>query len=117
MRIVWALLLFNVWLLACSGDCLSCHPKLTKTILSDARHKPMLSCIACHKNENSGVSECGKDCFSCHDAQKIDQNIQEHKVIQECRACHMNIPKGLELPQESSSESTLQDMLFKPGNF
>ena len=104
---------FNL-MLACSGDCLSCHPTLSKNILSDSRHKPMLTCIACHKNEESGISECGKDCFACHDVNKIDKSVKEHDVIKDCRNCHLKMPVSLELKEESSSDSSMYKLLLGP---
>ena len=103
-----------VWVAwACSGDCLSCHPALKATILTDMRHKPMLTCIACHKEEQGGISECGKDCFACHDVAKIDmKTIIEHQVINECRACHMNVPQNLShVPSQTSQDTTILELL------
>lgn len=98
---------------SCSGDCLSCHPALAKTILSDTRHKPMLTCKACHMNEEAGMSECGKDCFSCHPIEKIDQSVIEHQVIEKCRNCHMKMPASLDLaPKSSSDKGTMYDLLL-----
>lgn len=117
MRILLLLLLFISYLFSCSGDCLSCHPKLAKNILMDERHKPMLTCIACHKNEESGISECGKDCFACHDVKKIDNSVEEHQVIEGCRNCHMNLPDTLDSAPESSTDTTVQEMLFQGMKF
>jgi hypothetical protein len=91
---------------ACSGDCLSCHPALAKNILSDERHSPMLTCKACHMNEEAGMSECGKDCFECHDIAKIDKTVKEHDVIESCRECHMKMPIDLQMVPQSSQNST-----------
>ncbi len=112
--IVLLLVLYINWAFGCSGDCLSCHPALQKNIMSDERHKPMLTCIACHKNEEGGISECGKDCFACHQVEKIDKSVKEHRVIDSCRNCHMNVPKTLESLPKSSSDTTMHDLLFAP---
>jgi len=106
-------IIFNtfIYLYACSGDCLSCHPKLKDNILQDTRHKPMLGCISCHK-DNSRMSECGEDCFSCHDIKKIvSSGVSEHNVIRECRDCHMKVDEVIILPPQQSSVPTLIDLL------
>ena len=112
MRILLLSFIFLQLSWSCSGDCLSCHPKLKETILTDKRHSPMLTCIACHKDETGGQSACGNDCFSCHPIEKIDPRVKEHKVIESCRNCHMKMPASLEKPQQSSKETTLEDLLF-----
>ena len=100
---------------ACSGDCLSCHPGLAANILSDERHKPMLTCKACHMNEEAGMSECGKDCFACHPIEKIDKSVAQHLVIEKCRNCHMKMPATLEIaPKTSSDTGTMYDLLLSP---
>ena len=84
------LLLFTYTLVACTGDCLTCHPKLLPTINEDLRHKPMLTCINCHSAEPNAMAECGDDCFACHPMSKINKaNVREHDVIQKCRDCHV----------------------------
>ena len=109
------ILVLAQWAWACSGDCLSCHPSLAENILTDERHKPMLTCKTCHENEEAGMSECGKDCFACHDIAKIDKTVREHDVIESCRNCHMNMPVKLEAKQNSSSESnSMYDLLLSP---
>ena len=101
---------------ACSGDCLSCHPALAKTILTDKRHTPMLTCIKCHQDDG-GDSACGEDCFACHDIKKIDQaGVEEHKVIAECRACHIELKEKLfALPGSNNFENSnsLKEDIFK----
>ena len=107
------LILFSTltYLFACSGDCLSCHPKLEKNIQQDERHKPMLGCISCHK-DNTRMSECGDDCFSCHDIKKIETSgVEEHTVIRTCRDCHMKVDEFIVLPQQQSHMPTLIDLL------
>lgn len=112
MRLIFVLLFSMSLGFSCSGDCLSCHPKLKATILTDKRHEPMLSCIGCHKEESGGQSACGNDCFACHPIEKIDPSVKEHQVIETCRNCHMNMPKQLNPTPQSSSDTTLQDLLF-----
>lgn len=97
-RVLLSLYLFSVFLWACSGDCLSCHPTLN--LESDVRHKSMATCITCHSAESLSQSNmgaaCGQDCFACHEAGKITQSgIKEHGVINECIACHSTLNKGL----------------------
>lgn len=83
-------------LFACSGDCLTCHPALLPAINSDDRHKPMLTCIECHSADPDSMAECGSDCFSCHSVEKIEKvNVKEHRVIRECRDCHLQLKKEL----------------------
>ena len=107
------LVLFFTFSFGCSGDCLSCHPKLQATILVDERHKPMLTCIKCHTSETGGVSECGKDCFSCHPIEKISSDVIEHAVIKKCADCHTKIPALNNLIQENSSQGTMKSLLFQ----
>lgn len=100
---------------SCSGDCLSCHPKLQDTIMSDERHKPMLNCIGCHKEESTGTDECGKDCFACHRVDSIDNSIKEHEVITTCRDCHTSLETDSIL-QESvapAQSSDLKSLIFQ----
>ncbi|MGP1449671.1 MAG: hypothetical protein ACTTJS_00925 [Wolinella sp.] len=88
--------IFTAYLLACSGDCLSCHPTLN--IQSDVRHKSLSTCITCHTAEslsqtNMGAA-CGQDCFACHDAGKLTGlGVREHDVITNCIACHTTLKK------------------------
>lgn len=114
MKSVLMFITFGIfaYLYACSGDCLSCHPILKKDILQDLRHKPMLGCISCHK-DNTRMSECGEDCFSCHEIKKIESSgVIEHKVIRECRDCHIKVDEVMILPlPEQSSVPTLMDLL------
>lgn len=82
-------------LFACTGDCLTCHPKLMETIHEDPRHKPMLGCIDCHSANPDAMAECGSDCFGCHPVEKIEKvGVKQHRVIRECRDCHMEMTQG-----------------------
>ena len=100
-------------LLACTGDCLTCHPKLVPTIHSDKRHEPMLTCIKCHPADPQKMADCGSDCFACHSMEKIDRpNVVEHKVIRECRSCHMKMKEELlSVPPIQSKDQPLKDYL------
>jgi hypothetical protein len=112
--IVTLLFLLNLSL-ACTGDCMTCHPNLMKNINTDMRHKPMLTCINCHSANPNSMAECGSDCFACHPVEKIEKaNITEHKVIRECRDCHMKMKVRIDIntiPQGQSSMPTLRDFL------
>ena len=96
MKYIFILTIFTTTMLACTGDCLTCHPKLVPTIDTDLRHKPMLGCIECHSAEPNSMAECGDDCFSCHPMAKINAaNVSQHDVIQTCVDCHVNADKAL----------------------
>ncbi len=110
MKYLIAFFLFSTALFACTGDCLTCHPALEKTIHTDERHKPMLSCIECHSSNPNAMAECGSDCFACHTIEKIERpGIKEHAVIRECRDCHMKMKEELfnmqMLPSQSKPET------------
>jgi hypothetical protein len=113
MKIITLILLTYISLLACTGDCLTCHPKLVPTINTDIRHKPMLTCIKCHLANPQKMADCGSDCFACHSIEKIEKpNIQEHKVIRGCRDCHMKLSQELlSVPSKQSHEQPLRDFL------
>jgi len=116
-KILILLTLLTINLLACTGDCLTCHPALLPTIKEDSRHKAMLTCINCHSANPSSMAECGSDCFECHSMAKINKpNVREHDVIQECRDCHMKMSddlKSLNLnPTQSYTQEPLKDVLF-----
>ena len=111
MKYIFISLLFVSSLFACTGDCLTCHPKLVPTIETDTRHKPMLGCIECHSAEPNAMAECGDDCFSCHPMSKINgANVRQHDVIQTCVDCHVNADKKM-LDISSSHEQSQSDSL------
>ncbi|MFA6197355.1 MAG: hypothetical protein WC656_12020 [Sulfurimonas sp.] len=117
MKYLFALILLSVSLLACTGDCLTCHPKLVPTINEDTRHKPMLTCINCHSANPEKMADCGADCFACHSMKKINSaNVREHDVIQGCRDCHVGVNEkifdALNTSNQSKNES-LKDFLVK----
>ena len=115
MKYIFTILFLASSLFACTGDCLTCHPKLVPTIETDLRHKPMLSCIECHSAEPNAMAECGDDCFSCHPMKKInDANVRQHDVIQTCVDCHVNADKAMldiSNKHDQSSSESLKDFL------
>lgn len=99
---------------ACSGDCMTCHPALLKTIDTDSRHTMMKTCIRCHSANPEKMAECGSDCFACHPVAKIEASrVAEHQVIRECRDCHMKLKTTLrpDAPKTQSALPTLRDFL------
>lgn len=108
------ILLLPLW--GCTGDCMTCHPALLKTIDTDMRHKPMLTCIKCHSADPAKMADCGSDCFACHPIAKIEgAKVAEHAVIRECRDCHMKLKTKVELdvsPKGQSVMPTLRDFLM-----
>ena len=97
------LFLYNSLLFSCSGNCFECHPSLKKNIDNDINHKPMLTCINCHKKSSTKQDSCGSDCFECHPVNKIlKKKYFEHKIILTCIECH----KEKELFNSSSSFET-----------
>ncbi|MCW8895963.1 MAG: hypothetical protein OQK48_07570 [Sulfurimonas sp.] len=117
MKYILFITFFTISIFACTGDCLSCHPKLLPTINDDLRHKPMLTCINCHSAEPNKMADCGNDCFGCHPMSKINKpNVREHDVIQECRDCHVGeIEKLFDISNSlnQSNQETLKDFLSK----
>jgi len=96
MKALLLILLMVFSTFACTGDCLTCHPKLVPTINEDLRHKPMLTCINCHSADPNSMAECGNDCFGCHSMEKINKpNVREHDVIQGCRDCHVGLTEEI----------------------
>jgi hypothetical protein len=119
--IVGILFIFVVNLFACSGDCVACHPKLIKKDgKMDKNHAILNKCKRCHQDgtkiemidrkssppkfkivkveslEDSTHTECGSDCWQCHDIKKVSSiNIAEHKVLKGCIACHVRLDKNL----------------------
>ena len=94
--IVFILFLIN-FLLACSGDCRSCHLSLD---YKDSTHSIMLNCKTCHTDEKLSrvqmQDSCGQDCFACHSVKKINsiQNA-EHLALNECISCHTSLKNTL----------------------
>ena len=117
MKYITLILIFTYSLLACTGDCLTCHPKLVPTINEDLRHKPMLTCINCHSEEPNAMAECGDQCFSCHKASDIYKTkVKEHDVIQSCIDCHEADNEKLfdnSTSFNQSKKESLKDFLIK----
>ena len=117
MKYLVAMALFTFSLFACTGDCLTCHPKLVPTINEDLRHKPMLTCINCHSANPEKMGDCGADCFACHSMTKINAaNVREHDVIQGCRDCHVGADEKIFDISKSFNQSqneALKDFLLK----
>jgi formate-dependent nitrite reductase cytochrome c552 subunit len=117
MKHILILIFLTISALACTGDCMTCHPKLVPTINEDLRHKPMLTCINCHSAKASSMAECGDKCFSCHPIAKIKKaNVREHDIIQTCVDCHVGANDKLFdifKPLNQSYGNTLKDFLDK----
>lgn len=115
MKYIFLLTIFTATILACTGDCLTCHPKLVPTIKVDVRHMPMLECIECHSAEPNTMAECGDDCFGCHPMSKInDADVRQHDVIQTCVDCHVNANKAMldiSNQYDQSRRESLKDFL------
>lgn len=115
MKYIILFTIFSSYLFGCTGDCLTCHPKLVPTINEDLRHKPMLTCIKCHSAEPNSMAECGDDCFACHPMSKINAaDVRQHDIIQECVDCHVGAKEKLFDTSNSfnqSSGESLKDFL------
>lgn len=92
-------------LLACSGDCASCHYNLN---YNDMKHNIMLNCKTCHTDEKLSKlnmqESCGQDCFACHNIDKIN-NIKnkEHVALNNCIECHTSLKNSLKEMLNNSS--------------
>ena len=118
MKYLLSLLFITITsLMACTGDCLTCHPKLIPTINEDLRHKPMLTCINCHSADPNSMAECGSDCFGCHRVEKIEKvDVKEHDIIRTCRDCHLEMEnEALDITGISgqSTQKPLKDFLLQ----
>jgi hypothetical protein len=116
-RIVLLFFILLSALYACTGDCLTCHPKLITTIHDDPRHKPMLGCIECHSADPNSMAECGSDCFGCHPIEKIEKvGVAQHMVIRECRDCHLEMQEAaldITRPMGQSNQKPLKEFLLQ----
>ncbi|TLD97321.1 hypothetical protein LS71_000765 [Helicobacter jaachi] len=93
-RILALYVIFVGALWACTGDCKACHQNLD--FQNDIRHRPMTECKTCHtdaKMAQIDMGGCGKDCFACHDIQKVQAQAlaKEHYVINACIQCHSQL--------------------------
>ncbi|MDE6886987.1 MAG: hypothetical protein K2P17_08145 [Helicobacteraceae bacterium] len=89
-KIFFILTLFYSIILACSGDCTSCHSNVN---YKDNDHKIMLNCKTCHTDEKLArvqmQSSCGQDCFACHNIENINKiKNKEHLALNSCINCH-----------------------------
>lgn len=100
----------------CSGDCAMCHFRLDYT--KDKRHIPMLACKSCHTEEKMTQIDmgggCGKDCFACHDVQKVrtPKLANDHRIIDTCMDCHKSLSQSLftpNAPTQNIFEQSIQD--------
>lgn len=120
LKLLILLFIFGFYypLSACTGDCLTCHPKLVPTIHEDLRHKPMLGCIKCHSADPNAMAECGSECFACHPVDKIEKvDVKEHKVIRGCRDCHVKLKAAvtdIAAPRGQSVTPSLKELLETP---
>ncbi len=59
---------------------------------------------------------CGQDCWECHSVQKVMKiKIKEHKVLNDCIACHKKLAKdqgAFQINKDGfSKESFLKDLV------
>ncbi|WP_456479142.1 hypothetical protein [Nautilia sp.] len=109
LKKVSALALSAVISLACSSNCLECHPKL-KPLEYDKNNKYykehhfLITCTKCHPNHSEkAMSECGADCFDCHSREKlINTPIPEHQKLKTCTKCHKDTLKDI-IPQNPAN--------------
>lgn len=103
MKFIALCVMFVSLVFACTGDCIKCHPSLSKSI-DQPHHKVLRSCIACHQKGDARMNECGGDCFSCHNKQKLIQsNRLEHQQMKTCIQCHVTSKDMLEIVDKSSN--------------
>lgn len=108
------MVLFMEMVLACTADCVSCHPSLD--IVNDARHKPLQTCQACHPPEsfkNTKIDTgCGTDCFACHSTDKLIA-MPQHEVIQSCIECHQSMDKKPFIKSPITKENEFKSLFLK----
>ena len=119
--VLLGLFLFNSAAVACEGDCVLCHPKLTEMKDDMAKDHAVLStCKTCHTQEEMEKIDmgngCGEDCWDCHDINKVVKSkVKEHNGLQKCIDCHVSINKnmwgGKELSSDLSAMPTLDEMV------
>jgi len=122
MRILLTLIFLKIFLFACEGDCMACHPGLLKDGKLDKEHQVLKTCVNCHTKEQMIQIDmgggCGQDCWECHDVKKVSKSdIKEHKGLNKCITCHMKLKKEGFIFERKSSPSTgrptsLDDILF-----
>lgn len=110
MRILLLLVFSYLYIFACSGNCISCHPSLNESI-NQQHHQVLKTCISCHTKTPTTMVECGGDCFSCHSQNKlIKSNRIEHQNLASCKKCHIN-KEDLFKTTNMNEGSTLSDLL------
>ncbi len=113
MRYILFILIFCTYLFSCSGDCMSCHPSLKKSI-NDPHHRLLKTCISCHTQLPEGMSECGGDCFECHSQNKLIKSKRvEHQKLAACKKCHINKEDVLKMPNTINNETNMMDFFSK----
>ena len=111
MRILFILISTYLYIFACSGNCVSCHPSLNGESINQKHHLVLKSCISCHTKTPSTMVECGGDCFSCHSQNKlIKSNRIEHQNLASCKECHIN-KEDLFKSSNMNGTSNLVDLL------
>lgn len=96
-RIFFVLGIFIGIVEACTGDCAQCHQNLDYQ--NDLRHISMLGCKECHtdaKMAQIDMGGCGKDCFACHDTNKLraPHLASSHQMIDACIQCHTSLSQS-----------------------
>lgn len=105
---LFVLLIFTTSLFSCSGDCISCHPKLENSI-SKPHHQILKSCIKCHTTLPEGMSSCGGDCFECHSQSKLIKSKRvEHQSLQKCKTCHINKEDLFKIPNINNNSDLMK---------
>jgi hypothetical protein len=109
-------MLFTAFVLACSSNCLECHPKLkqleyNKTNKYYKEHHFLITCTKCHPNHPSkGMDECGADCFDCHSRQKlINTPVPEHQKLSTCTKCHKDTLQQINPFQQNNNFLNFQN--------
>ena len=114
------LFLFHSAGVACEGDCVLCHPKLTELKDDLAKeHAVLVTCKTCHTQEEMEKIDmgngCGDDCWDCHDINKVvKSNVPQHKGLQKCIDCHVSINKNMwggESVPDISTLPTLDELI------
>jgi hypothetical protein len=95
-----SILLFPLFLWACEGDCMVCHPGLKRLEgKTAAEHAVLRSCKTCHKKamrESNATAECGRDCWECHDIRRVrSMDVAAHKGLNRCIECHLTLDRDL----------------------
>ena len=112
-KILTVLFLLGTFLYACTGDCISCHPVLKKSI-EKPHHKILKSCINCHTKNVGPVNECGGDCFDCHPRSKLIKSDRiEHQEIAKCKECHIDTNELLAPKKKLNNSNELLNILNK----